>query len=234
VVVDQAFDAATPNGNASFVNVVARFPSQPGTLPDPHPPLLLGAHYDTSRTANGGGPGANDGASGPAVLIETATALAGNPALASQIELVLFDGREPVRQFSSHDGLYGSRFHAAGRATPPVRLNLAILLGMVGAHEGIYSLTADTPAAIAQRVQELASAQDNNRVAAAARPAWDDHLPFLHAGIPALLLTDSAYPYVRTADDTLDRLDAGALARTGSLVLKLLAEPPRSPAAPPP
>jgi hypothetical protein len=227
IVVEQAFDAATPEGNASFTNLVARFPKRAGQLPPTDQPIVLGAHYDTSRAAGGAVPGANDGASGPAVLLEIAAALSHAPALARRVELVWFDGREPARQFGSGDGLYGSRFHAARRLeTGPVP-ELAIILGMVGGLEAAYTLTADTPPPLAEALQKSAAAEGvGGRVVAAARPAWDDHLAFLHAGIPALLLTDTAYPFVRTADDTAERLDGDALARTGRVVMRMLADPP--------
>jgi aminopeptidase YwaD len=60
------------------------------------PRLLLGGHYDSVS----GSPGANDNASGTAVVLETARRLANQP-LARQVWFVAFDGEE--------DGLRGSR-----------------------------------------------------------------------------------------------------------------------------
>ena len=56
----------------------------PGTSPDR---IVLAAHYDTRATS----PGANDGASGPAVLLELARQLVARP-LPYTVEIVFLDG----------------------------------------------------------------------------------------------------------------------------------------------
>lgn len=69
-------------------NVVGR---RPGTDPD-RPAALVGAHLDTVA----GSPGADDNASGVAVLLEAARLLAeDDPPLAADVELVAFNLEEP-------------------------------------------------------------------------------------------------------------------------------------------
>ncbi|MDP8966853.1 MAG: M28 family metallopeptidase, partial [Cyanobacteriota bacterium] len=99
------------------------------------PSVLLGGHYDSVV----GSPGANDNASGTAVVLEIARNLSGTP-LARQTWFVAFDGEE--------DGLHGSR--AFVKAAPPQFLSgLKAMLNfdMVGVNEqlgvgGASSLTA--------------------------------------------------------------------------------------------
>ena len=71
-------------------NVIAHLPGVT------RPKVLLGAHYDSVS----GSPGANDNASGTAVVLEIARKLSGTP-LARQAWFVAFDGEE--------DGLHGSK-----------------------------------------------------------------------------------------------------------------------------
>jgi len=68
-------------------NIVARRAgSDPG-----RPAVLVGAHLDTVRRT----PGADDNASGVAVLLEAARALAGHERLAADLEFVAFNLEEP-------------------------------------------------------------------------------------------------------------------------------------------
>ena len=50
-----------------------------------------------------------------------------------------------------------------------------------------------------------------------------DHVPFAQAGIPSIALLDAESPFLHTADDTADRLDADSLAKTGNLILYFVA-----------
>ncbi|MCK5054160.1 MAG: M28 family peptidase, partial [Anaerolineales bacterium] len=43
----------------------------------------------------------------------------------------------------------------------------------------------------------------------------DDHLPFLHKGIPAVDIIDFDYPYWHTLDDTVDKVSADSLEQVG-------------------
>ena len=51
---------------------------------------------------------------------------------------------------------------------------------------------------------------------------YDDHTPFLDAGIPAIDLIDWGYPWVHVREDALDKLSARSLDVTGETVLQLL------------
>jgi Zn-dependent M28 family amino/carboxypeptidase len=47
----------------------------------------------------------------------------------------------------------------------------------------------------------------------------DDHLPFLHVGIPAVLIIDFNYPYWHTLEDTIDKVSPDSLKVVGDVLL---------------
>jgi hypothetical protein len=53
---------------------------------------------------------------------------------------------------------------------------------------------------------------------------YDDHVPFLQAGVPAAVLIDFDYPHWHTAADTLDKVSRRSLTVVGEVVLGALPE----------
>jgi Zn-dependent M28 family amino/carboxypeptidase len=53
-------------------------------------------------------------------------------------------------------------------------------------------------------------------------PVEDDHVPFLRAGVPAVLLIDFDYPPWHTAEDTVDKVSAASLGVVGAVLLDAL------------
>lgn len=102
-------------------NIIGRLP---GSTPD-EPPLLVGAHYDTIA----GSPGADDNASGVAVMLEVARhAAAIRPA--RTLEFVAFNLEEPQDSFATYR-VGSKRFAEAARAEGR-RYAGALVLEMVG------------------------------------------------------------------------------------------------------
>ena len=146
-VVVQAWDHKAQDGRTlPLRNLIARFNPSATTR------LLFLAHWDTRPRADGAGsrdttapvPGANDGASGVAVLLAMADALKAN-APGIGVDLLFVDG-EDYGDFSvDKDVLLGSRYYAKNPVPGP-RPRFAVLLDMVGdamlqfRQEG-YSLT---------------------------------------------------------------------------------------------
>ena len=104
-----------------YRNVIA---TVAGSRPD-LPPLLLGAHYDGNR----GTPGADDNASGVAVLLETARALK-QAAPARRVELVAFTLEEP--QTFTHLICRGSKVFARRARERKERYQGAVILECIG------------------------------------------------------------------------------------------------------
>jgi hypothetical protein len=211
----QAFTASTLRGDVPGTNLIARF-SADGTRPVPRTPrsVVLGAHYDTRLFSTIRFLGANDGASGPAVLIEVARVLALDPTLAAKIEIVLFDAGEPRSQFTPADGLAGSK-HYAKTAAP----HRVIVLHAVGDNSGPLTLPPATPADIIADLRAASVALHSPlQFQTAPVKLWGDHLAL---GPGALLLSnhDSLARY--TADDTLERVSPAVLGQVGELVVWL-------------
>jgi hypothetical protein len=206
-----------PVGHPGLHNVVGRIPGR-------KPAIVLGAHYDTVD-APAGFVGANDGAAGTAVLVGIADALRGTarPRGAREIRFALFDGEEAPsgsKDFLS-GGLRGSRAYVAAHRG---QIGSMVLLDYVGSRGLRLPREGSSDAALWKR---LRAAAGRAGTLAAFPPGketaiYDDHTPFLDAGIPAIDLIDWGYPWVHVREDALDKLSARSLDVTGETVLQLL------------
>ena len=219
-----------------FVNLIAR----PADLPS-GPRLIIGAHLDTVP----GTPGADDNASGVAVLLEVSRIIAEAP-LPLPVEFVAFTLEEL--------GMIGSEHYAAMLTRRREAVLGMLSLEMVGFTEsaglqhypwflqGRYPRVGNYLGLVANpRSQVLLK-----RVASAMRTVQDlpvetmvipaggwwlpesrlsDHAPFWDRGYPALLVTDTAFfrnPHYHKPTDTVDTLDLGFLEKvTQGLVATL-------------
>jgi len=179
-----------------YLNVVGRIPgSKPGTV-------VVGAHHDTKDVP--GFVGANDGASGVAVVLELARAL-GPRTTGPSIAFALFDAEESpgpgngVRAFerAGHRGS-GQYVRYAGTATQgsaPLRsIRAMVLFDLVGD----CGLRIPHEASSDPRLYEFfAQAAARGGAATPFRGesggVLDDHTPFERAGIPAVDLIDFHY-----------------------------------------
>lgn len=217
------FQSFTAAGN-SYRNVIGRFQAGTGDK------TIVGAHYD----ACGPMPGADDNASGIAALIELARLLGERPP-ASEVELVAYCLEEPP--FFQTDEM-GSAIHARSVANDKARIRGVIVLEMVGCFSDrwgsqsypspllhlIYPNRGNFIGVIGRWDQggwiQAVKAGMQGRTGLAVRsirapgivPGIDlsDHRNYWPQGIPALMVTDTAFyrnPAYHTFDDTADRLD---------------------------
>lgn len=191
------------------------------------PWIILGAHYDNRFFADHDPdparqdepvPGANDGASGVAVLMELARVIPNH--INGQVWLVFFDA-EDNGGIEGWDWILGSTAFVDSLDTHP---DTAVILDMIGdADLQIYLETNSDPqisAGIWQHAAELG--YDNVFINEQKFSMLDDHTPFLRAGIPAVDIIDFDYPYWHTVDDTLDKISAQSLQAVGDTVLAWL------------
>jgi glutaminyl-peptide cyclotransferase len=222
-VEEQAFRASTPRGPVEFRNILGK--TRDGT----GPVILIGAHYDTKWFANTTFVGANDGASGAAVLLELARVSAGQPNLC----FVFFDGEEATQEYGPNDGLHGSRHYAESAKN----VKAMVLLDMVGDARLNISLPVNGDAQLIEQVFEAARDTGHRDYFSLGKgEILDDHVPFLRAGIPAVDLIDFEYgsgpgmnDYWHTDKDTLDKLSPQSLAIVGQTVLRLIARLQQTP-----
>lgn len=233
-VVTQAWTHVTLRGDSlPMRNLVARF------RPDATHRLLFLAHWDTRPMADADTgsrakqpvPGANDGASGVAVLLAMADALAAR-APEVGVDLLLVDGEDYGDFSEDADVLIGSRYYARNQIGP--KPEYAILLDMVGAthsrfrKEG-YSVIAapalvDAVWAMAKRMGYEALFVDQTGPA-----ITDDHIPLQQVGIRAIdVITEfgsgTGFPYWHTVDDTVDKLSAATLEAVGNVMMAMVRE----------
>jgi Zn-dependent M28 family amino/carboxypeptidase len=195
------------------------------------PVIILGAHYDTRRRADQDQtnptapvPGANDGASGVAVLLELARTLdlAHTP---YELWLTFFDA-EDNGNLDGWDWIAGSRYLAANLNLDPLPQAM-LLVDMVGDADQQFYFDTSSSGALSAQVWAVA-AQLGYRQQFIPLPRYamlDDHTPFLELGIPAIDIIDFDYPYWHTTQDTTDKLSAASLARVGRTLETYLETP---------
>jgi len=202
-----------------------------GTIPGRVPgSVVLGAHYDT-RDGIPGFVGANDGASGVAVVLELARSLP-DPMPGPSLAIALFDGEEPrgAAPFAA-DGARGSRQYvesaARGRGgVPPLdAIEAMVLFDMVGDCDLAIPREANSD----ERLHGLFTAADPAVFAGTTGAIADDHLPFIEVGIPAVDLIDFAYGpgaepggLWHTPGDDLDGVCPESLDAVGAAALQAL------------
>jgi hypothetical protein len=203
-------------------NVVARANVGEG------PVVILGAHYDTRRRAdqdlnqpNEPVPGANDGASGVAVLLELARTLDLN-AVPNEIWLAFFDAEDNGR-LDGWDWIAGSTYMAANLTVEPEAM---ILVDMVGDADQQMYFDNNSDAALSARVWTVAAqlGYGDYFIPLPKFTMLDDHIPFRDRGIPAIDIIDFDYPYWHTTQDTADKVSAQSLERVGRTLEAFLEE----------
>jgi len=221
-VTRQAFTDETPRGKVRFVNLIARFPTQPKSTPS----FLLCSHYDTKTFDSFRFVGANDGGSSTGLLMELSRVLGQHPNLAGKIELVFFDGEEAYEQFSEKDGLYGSRYFARQLGTSgPKQFRGGILFDMVGDRSLTITLPSDSPAEMARDIFASAEAlKFRSYFTYLSRELIDDHTPLNAIGIPTIDVIDFDFAWWHTIDDTMDKVSAESLQIVGSVAAYYLSE----------
>ena len=192
--------------------------------------FVVGAHYD----AFGGFPGADDNASGVAVLLELARSLPQRDVRAARY-FVAFSTEEPP--FFGTDDM-GSAHFAAKLQAEAVDVELVLVLDMVGRYSNakdsqemplpglglLYPRRGNFVAIVADlgsgdaigRVKKAMLATETLPVHSFRAPAFiqlvhmSDHLAFRKLGLPAVQITDTGFmrvPEYHTPDDTPEKLD---------------------------
>jgi glutaminyl-peptide cyclotransferase len=230
-VSTQPFDGVLSTGDTlRLVNIIGTY--RPGARAR----ILLGAHYDTRPRADRDADpakrstpilGANDGASGVAVLLEIARLL-GSWKAPVGVDIVFFDGEDWGEEGTTADYLLGSRRYVAGLAGN--RPDAVIVLDMVGERDvrlPVEGFSAAASAGLCRRVYGIASRLGVANFVNTPGPAIiDDHLPFIQAGLPAIDLIDFDYPQWHTLGDTPDACSLESLAAVGTVIVHFIAETP--------
>ena len=182
---------------------------RPGTGPSPRGLVLITAHLDSINLAGGptgNAPGADDNASGSAGVLELGRVLA-SQGWQHDIRLILFGGEE--------EGLFGSKqYVAALPAAERSRVRAVLNMDMIASkNTAIPTVLLEGASVSSGQIADLATAAATYtglKVETSLNPFASDHVPFINAGIPAVLTiegADSANGHIHSANDTLDFLD---------------------------
>jgi hypothetical protein len=215
---------ALPNGRFEPVPGHPGLRNVVGTLPGRAPAIVVGAHYDSEYHPKGF-VGANDSAAGTAAVVELARDLRSTSG--REVRFVLFDGEEegpgcPNARFDKC-ALRGSRAYVAAHRR---EVGQMVLLDYI-ANQGVRlprEGSSDRPLwarvrAAAGKVGVGAVFPPRDQVT-----IYDDHTPFLRAGIPAVDLIDFSYRYADGLKDTVDKLSVASLDAVGETVFALVSE----------
>ena len=236
--VDLCFEAASPltGETVELCNIVVSAGPPGGDR------LWLGAHYDTRPVADQDPDpahrdqpilGANDGASGVAVLMHLIE-LFGAQAPPGGVDLIFFDGEDSgitgnPRTFCLGSARLAATWQDFGSPLAGGTPTGLIVLDMVG-REGLmipqeaYSLRYAPD--FTRRVFDRAALLGLGAFVPARGPVvFDDHVPFLEAGIPAVDLIDFDFPEWHTVADTPAACSAESLRQVGVLVTDLIYRP---------
>lgn len=250
-----SFQSPTPRGPVSFTNIMATLdPSAPRRLlltchydskalpPDPRDPgrVFLGA---------------SDSAVPCAMILELVSALDAQLRSFKQqkvpvtLQLVFFDGEESFEEWTATDSLYGSRHLAERMASTPHpagaphasmlhAVDLFVLLDLLGGPDPLIANHFDNTArwfdrliAAEKRLHRQGlltshpSEQTYFRKDVYLGPVQDDHIPFLHRGVPVLHVIATPFPkFWHTLDDNEENMHRPTVENLTKIMAVFLAE----------
>ena len=220
------FIADTPEGKLPVHNIIAKYPGTKDGI------IVMASHYDTNYPLrNTLFVGANDGGSSSALLLEIANQLRGKPLEGYSVWLVWDDAEEAIKPETEmafdKDSLYGishlaDKWKADGTSK---KIKAFLLADMIGdADLNVDRDTNSTPWLQSVVFEAASRLGYQSHFFGRALPMEDDHLPFMHMGVPSADLIDFTYGYNNvfwhTPQDTTDKLSAKSLAIVGGVVLE--------------
>ncbi|MBH49155.1 MAG: hypothetical protein CMG69_00160 [Candidatus Marinimicrobia bacterium] len=230
-VFTQKFNQLIPGTNRTMemTNIIGKL-SGSGARP-----ILLGAHWDTRPTADhDANPekrdkpilGANDGASGVAVLLEIARVLSQYPH-DETVYIVFFDAEDLGIEGEHRSYALGAQYFA--KNLPISKPELAIILDMVGDANLELPIERNSYYQNPQLVKYLWNLADEIGLTAFEKnlgyEIYDDHVPLWeNANIPAIDIIDFNYPnrwsnFWHTHDDVPENCSAESLNQVGTLLV---------------
>jgi len=227
IIEQQIFESEIRGNNLTGINIIARFNPVMGRR------ILIGAHYDTRPWAdkeedislhNTPIIGANDAASGVAVLLGLADLLAERAPEQFGIDLVFFDLEDMGDYGNNNTWCLGSKYYVEmfqGRKPEKV-----IIVDMIGEKNSeipmeyySYHNSPTLVKEIWQKARELDYDQFKQKIGSY---VYDDHMPFIAAGFNAAVIIDFDYPYWHTLEDTPDKCSALSLKAVGQTLTEII------------
>lgn len=187
--------------------------------------VLLGTHFDSRSVADAftkdnkfAVPGANDGLSGTAVLLEISRQ--SMISLDKKITLAFFDC-EDQGGINNQEWATGAAYFVENIQYQP---NAVVIIDMVGDEDLLIYREVNSDTRLSDEIWDTAQKLEFQNVFINQKKysLLDDHFPFLQIGIPASLIIDFDYPYWHTTEDTIDKIEKNSLQIVGNVILEWL------------
>lgn len=186
--------------------------------------IILGAHYDTrlysdqesdSRQQTTPVPGANDGASGTAVLLELSRSLQIPEHL--KVYLVFFDA-EDQGNINEWNWSIGAEYFVHNMDIIP---NSVLIVDMIGDKDLQVYQEKNSSDEINKAIWDIAKSlsYQDHFIPSEKYAMIDDHLPFINRGYQTALLIDFDYVFWHTTQDTLDKISSRSLEIIGDILI---------------
>lgn len=212
--------------DVELTNIIASF------YPEKRKRMLLCAHWDTRPFADQDPDtslrlnpilGADDGASGVAVLLEIGRIISQKEPRWG-VDLVLFDGEDWGPEEDLERFCLGSKHFAKNKGD--YQPQLGILLDMVGDKDPTFYQEGYS-SNYAKEIVDLVWSRAKDMGLSCFKDSikhfvYDDHIPLLSADIPCIDVIDFDYPYWHTTQDTPDKCSPESLQKVGELLLNIL------------
>ncbi len=192
--------------------------------------IVVAAHHDARGTVGGKvQPGADDNASGVAMVLELARSFSGTR-LGRSILFVSFDAEE--------DGLVGSREFVKSSLYETASIAAMFVFDLIGGDffpwEGnrFYALGSEYSAELSDRVSNHAAKAREVEVVRTAvaliepfpEMARSDYHAFRAKGVPFVFFSTGTPWYYHTEHDTIERINFGKMVKAAQLVRRVVAE----------
>ncbi len=224
IVAEQQFSTNTPIGKIAFRNIEATIPGASRDF------IIIGAHFDSKMLPdNIFFEGANDGASGVALLLEMIRAInASNITPKHTLKFLFFDGEECFYNYNQHDGLFGSRYYTQQMTPDEIKkCRAVVILDMVADKDLNIAVPVDSSDKLVALMLKMASQQGTEeKFTRGTSIIIDDHVPFQKLGIPVINFIDFEFgpdnTYWHTSEDNRQNISAESMKIVGDLVLAML------------
>jgi glutaminyl-peptide cyclotransferase len=234
----QSWTEQSARGTHNLTNLIARFDPENGRR------IILGTHYDSlvrayadKQNPNAVMPGANNSASGVALLLETARVLsAASSRPPVGVDFVFFDGEEGPVSLGAGDPKWhalGSPYFAEhlGDFYPQAKPVAAAIFDMVCYRNIRLPAEASSVAYARGEVEKFWSI--GNALAprvfvpqVTSTPVFDDQNALADADIPSFLVVGFEYdPWFNTTQDTIDKCSAQTLEAVGRTTVRYVYSP---------
>jgi hypothetical protein len=195
--------------------------------------ILLLAHWDTRPRADEEKDpakqnlpilGADDGASGVAVLLEIARLLKQvQPPIG--VDILFVDGEDYGKSRDLDSYFLGARYFMKMK-NENYRPRFAVLLDMVGYKDLQIPMEQNSITFAPEAVELIWSTAENLGVTqfvnVPGEEISDDHIPLNSGGIPTVDIIDFQYPYWHTTQDTPDKCSAESLEAIGKVLMHVI------------